>query len=207
VVCLVVVVFFFAFGHPRIGALFIVPFLFVAFFFRDPTRTIPSGEGLIVSPADGKVVLVEKVDQSPAGGPATKVSVFMSVFNVHINRSPAQGRIDRIDYRAGRFMAAWNDKASEENERNTFTLESPHGRIAFTQIAGLIARRIVCWKKEQDTVGRGEKVGMIMFGSRVDLYLPESIIPVVSVGARVFGGTTVVGRVGGVQGGDPEVRR
>ncbi len=156
---------------------------------------MPDGRDLVVSPADGKVIAIGKVNESPMGSPATKISIFLNIFNVHINRSPVPGLIERIDYKAGRFFVASDARASDQNERNTFVIDSPHGKIAFSQVAGIIARRIVCWKKEKDTVATGEKVGMIMFGSRVDLYLPDAIVPAVQVGDKVAGGTSIIGRV------------
>lgn len=182
------------FGHWRWSLAFLVPMLFVGYFFRDPKRTIPTGEDLIVSPADGKVIGVGQVEESPQGGRATKISIFLNIFNVHINRSPVAGRIERIEYRSGRFLAAFKEAASEQNERNTFIIDAPRGRLAFSQVAGLIARRIVCWKKESDSVATGDKVGMIMFGSRVDLYLPPAAAAMVKVGDLVKGGESVVGR-------------
>lgn len=169
--------------------------LFVAFFFRDPERRPPAIDGVIVSPADGKVIAIGPCDQSPTGERSTKVSIFLSVFDVHINRAPAPGRIERIEYRKGKFFAAFRDDASEQNERNTFVLDSPRGKVAFSQVAGLIARRIVCWKRAEDPVALGERVGMIMFGSRVDLYLPPTIRVRVAVGDRVKGGESVIGEV------------
>lgn len=194
VVCAVVVLAFFATGHPRIASVFILPGLFVAYFFRDPVRHPPAGDDIVVSAADGKVVSIEPDQKGPTGGPVTKLSIFLNVFDVHINRAPASGKIERIEYRKGRFLAAFKDEASDENERNTFVVSTRHGTIAFSQVAGLIARRIVCWKKEADQIVLGERVGMIMFGSRVDMYLPAGIEPQVKVGERVRGGETVVGR-------------
>src|SRR5215467_15624497 len=128
---------------------------FVAFFFRNPHREIPSDPRVIVSPADGRVVKVERV------GNVTKLSIFLSIFNVHVNRSPIAGRIEAIDYKRGKFKAAFNHKASVENERNTIMVSQGNIKLVFTQIAGLIARRIVCWKKVGDTVGKGELIGLI----------------------------------------------
>ena len=195
IVCVLVGTLFFATGHPRVAGFFIIPFLFIAFFFRDPVRLPPTGGDLIVSPADGKVIAIENVDQSPIGDKATKISIFLSIFNVHINRAPVPGKIERIEYKPGHFFVASNARASEQNERNTFFIDSPHGKIAFSQVAGIIARRIVCWKKEKDSVTIGEKVGMIMFGSRVDLFLPEAVVPAVRIGDSVAGGTSIIGRV------------
>ncbi|MBI2840849.1 MAG: phosphatidylserine decarboxylase family protein [Acidobacteria bacterium] len=195
VASLLVAGFFFATAHPRVGAAFLIPTLFIAYFFRDPDRHPPEGEGLLLSPADGKVIGIENVGTSPTGASALKVSIFLSVFDVHINRAPVAGRIDRIDYQKGRFLIASDDDASAQNERNTFVLDTRHGRIAFSQVAGMIARRIVCWKKPADAVVQGEKVGMIRFGSRVDLYVPPAAKLDVRIGDRVKGGETIIGRV------------
>jgi phosphatidylserine decarboxylase len=162
-------------------------FAFVAFFFRNPTRTIPGDPGAIVSPADGKVVRVERV------GNVTRMSIFLSLFNVHVNRSPIAGRIEAVDYRPGKFLVAFNDKASTDNERNIVMVSNGRITIVFTQIAGIVARRIVFWKKAGDTVAKGELVGLIRFGSRVDVLFPAGTEATVSVGDRVKGGSTRIG--------------
>ena len=162
-------------------------FAFVAFFFRNPTRTIPGDPGAIVSPADGKVVRVERV------GNVTRMSIFLSLFNVHVNRSPIAGRIEAVDYRPGKFLVAFNDKASTDNERNIVMVSDGRITIVFTQIAGIVARRIVFWKKAGDTVAKGELVGLIRFGSRVDVLFPAGTEATVSVGDRVKGGSTRIG--------------
>ena len=162
-------------------------FAFVAFFFRNPTRTIPGDPGTIVSPADGKVVRVERV------GNVTRMSIFLSLFNVHVNRSPIAGRIEAVDYRPGKFLVAFNDKASSDNERNIVMVSDGRITIVFTQIAGIVARRIVFWKKAGDTVAKGELVGLIRFGSRVDVLFPAGTEATVSVGDRVKGGSTRIG--------------
>ncbi|MFI5223699.1 MAG: phosphatidylserine decarboxylase family protein [Nitrospirales bacterium] len=162
-------------------------FAFVAFFFRNPTRTIPGDPGTIVSPADGKVVRVERV------GNVTRMSIFLSLFNVHVNRSPIAGRIEAVDYRPGKFLVAFNDKASTDNERNIVMVSDGRITIVFTQIAGIVARRIVFWKKAGDTVAKGELVGLIRFGSRVDVLFPAGTEATVSVGDRVKGGSTRIG--------------
>jgi phosphatidylserine decarboxylase len=160
---------------------------FVAFFFRDPYRQIPSGAGIIVSPADGRVVRIQKE------GETTRVSIFLSIFNVHVNRSPIEGAITKIRYRKGKYRAAFNDLASAENEQNLLIIQGDGIRIECTQIAGLVARRIVCWKKVGDTLGRGEKFGLIRFGSRTDLLLPTGVELQVQVGDRVSGGSSQIG--------------
>ena len=162
-------------------------FAFVAFFFRNPTRTIPGDPGTIVSPADGKVVRVERV------GNVTRMSIFLSLFNVHVNRSPIAGRIEAVDYRPGKFLVAFNDKASSDNERNIVMVSDGRITIVFMQIAGIVARRIVFWKKAGDTVTKGELVGLIRFGSRVDVLFPAGTEATVSVGDRVKGGSTRIG--------------
>jgi len=162
-------------------------FAFVAFYFRNPTRTIPVDPGTIVSPADGKVVRLERV------GNVTRMSIFLSLFNVHVNRSPIAGRIEAVDYRPGKFLVAFNDKASTDNERNIVMVSDGRITIVFTQIAGIVARRIVFWKKAGDTVAKGELVGLIRFGSRVDVLFPAGTEATVSVGDRVKGGSTRIG--------------
>jgi phosphatidylserine decarboxylase len=162
-------------------------FVFVAFFFRNPPRTIPDDARVIVSPADGRVVRVERV------GNVTRLSIFLSLFNVHVNRSPIAGRIETIDYRPGKFLAAFKHEASTENERNIVMVSNGPIRIVFTQIAGVVARRIVFWKKVGDIVGKGELVGLIRFGSRVDVLFPAGTEATVEVGARVKGGSTPLG--------------
>src|SRR5437762_2718646 len=162
---------------------------FVAFFFRNPKRKIPADPCVIVSPADGRVVKVEHV------GNVTKLSIFLSIFDVHVNRSPIGGRIEAIDYKSGKFKAAFNHAASVENERNIIMVSQGDLKLVFTQIAGIVARRIVCWKKVGDTVGRGELIGLIRFGSRVDVLFPAGTNVTVSKGARVRGGSTIIGRI------------
>src|SRR6267378_3754742 len=160
---------------------------FVAFFFRNPKREIPQDPRVIVSPADGRVVRIEQV------GSVTKLSIFLSIFDVHVNRSPISGRIEAIDYKRGKFKPAFNHDASVENERNTIMVSHGNLRLVFTQIAGIIARRIVCWKKVGDTVAKGELIGLIRFGSRVDVLFPAGTDVTVNEGARVHGGSTSIG--------------
>jgi len=167
--------------------------LFCAFFFRDPERVIPPGEALVVSPADGKVVKVGPAPEGSAAGPgAQQISIFLSVFDVHVNRSPIRGRIERVEYHKGKFMAAWDDKASLDNEQNAVTVERGGTRVVFKQIAGLIARRIVFKKRPGDAVLRGERVGLIRFGSRTDVLLPAAAKLRVREGDRVQGGSSVI---------------
>jgi phosphatidylserine decarboxylase len=162
---------------------------FVAFFFRNPKREIPSDPRVIVSPADGRVVKVERV------GNVTKLSIFLSIFDVHVNRSPIAGRIEAIDYKSGKFKAAFNHAASVENERNVIMVSQGNLKLVFTQIAGLVARRIVCWKKVGDTVAKGEPIGLIRFGSRVDVLFPAGTEATVERGMRVRGGSSAIGIV------------
>ena len=160
---------------------------FVAFFFRNPKREIPSDPHVIVSPADGRVVKVERV------GKVTKLSIFLSIFDVHVNRSPMAGRIETIDYKRGKFRPAFNHAASVENERNLVMVAQGDLKLVFTQIAGIIARRIVCWKKVGDTVAKGEIIGLIRFGSRVDVLFPAGTEATVEPGMRVRGGSSAIG--------------
>jgi len=177
----------------RAGSVLVLLALFVTAFFRDPAREIPQGPGLVVSPADGKVVLIVPAPKDhPAGEGATQVSIFLSVFDVHINRAPIAGVITDVAYNKGEFLPAFDDKASLRNEQNRAFIEGPEGRVGFTQIAGLIARRIVFRKKVGDTVARGEQVGLIRFGSRTDVFLPRGTVLRVKVGDRVSGGSSVI---------------
>ena len=177
----------------------------VATFFRDPVRTTPQGEGLIVAPADGLVTMIQRVPipreltGELGDAPLVRVSIFMSVFDVHINRTPIAGTIRQVVYISGKFLNADLDKASDENERQHFVVEGRDGRrIGFTQIAGLVARRILGFVKPGDMVATGQRVGLIRFGSRVDVYLPDDCAPQVTLGQRSIAGETVIGRVGGV---------
>ena len=164
---------------------------FVAYFFRDPERVPPSGDDLILSPADGKIVVIE-----PLGDREVLVSIFLSIFDVHVNRAPIAGTVTAVDYREGRFMIATDKRASVENEQNVVTMENGMVRVVFKQIAGLIARRIVFWKRVGNELARGERVGLIKFGSRVDVIMPKNVELHVQVGDHVVGGLSVLGRVG-----------
>ena len=187
-----------------IGWLLIGLTIWVAAFFRDPVRTTPQDPKLIVAPADGLVTMITRVGppaelaaDGALSGEFTRVSIFMSVFDVHINRSPIAGRIRKIAYVAGKFLNADLDKASEDNERQHFLVERDDGvKIGFTQIAGLVARRIMSFVKEGDTVGAGERIGLIRFGSRVDVYLPAGTGAQVLLGQRTIAGETVLGTLG-----------
>ena len=170
------------------------------YFFRDPKRSVPLTPGLVVSPADGVVSLIERAvpPQELGLGPAalTRVSVFMSVFNCHVNRLPAEGRITAVAYRPGKFLNASLDKASVDNERNALAIELVDGRqIAVVQIAGLVARRILCWAKPGQEMRRGERFGLIRFGSRLDVYLPDGVEPQVALGQTMIAGETVLARL------------
>ena len=178
-------------------------------FFRDPQRSVPQSSNLVIAPADGLITLIQKVPPPPelrhadgAGpgmgeGPLTRVSIFMSVFDVHINRAPVAGTIRRVVYIPGKFLNADLDKASEDNERQHFMIERSDGvRIGFTQIAGLVARRIVPFVKPGDIVAAGQRVGLIRFGSRVDVYLPEGTEPRVLLGQKTVAGETVLAEIG-----------
>ncbi|MHA6685267.1 phosphatidylserine decarboxylase [Mesorhizobium sp. A556] len=179
------------------------------YFFRDPERVTPLDDRLVVSPADGVVSAV-----GPAVPPRelglgtaemTRISVFMNVFSCHVNRAPVRGRIARIEHRPGKFLNAELDKASAENERNGLVLESPNGTVAAVQIAGLVARRIVCWAQAGGTLAVGERFGLIRFGSRVDVFLPQTATPRVAVGQTAVAGETVIAEFGGA-GASPLVR-
>jgi phosphatidylserine decarboxylase len=174
------------------GAVLIFLALFVLFFFRDPERTPPADQDTIVSPADGRIM--EVVEESRDGKPGQRISVFLSIFDVHVNRSPVAGRITSIEYRTGKFYAAMRGRASAENEQNSFYVQSERGEVVFKQIAGWIARRIVVWKAAGDSVVRGERVGMIRFGSRMDIWLPEGVEIAIRPGQHVAGGTSVLAR-------------
>jgi len=165
-------------------------------FFRDPDRVIPAEKGLVVSPADGKVVAAGVVKNSPfLNGECLKISIFMSVFNVHVNRVPYNGRVKEIDYYPGKFFSANLDKASQQNEHNAVSIEMENGKpLCVVQIAGLIARRIICHAKPGDQVLRGQRFGLICFGSRLDVYLPSDLKLKLAVGDTVKAGTSILGQ-------------
>ena len=172
--------------------------LFIIFFFRDPPRRSQVSDKTVLTPADGTILRVQHFedDENPLGEPTIKISVFMSVFNVHVNRIPIMGKISEIVYHSGKFFSAHLDKASEKNEKNLITLQTGDGRkIVFVQIAGLIARRIVCWIKEGDHVRTGQRFGLIRFGSRLDIYLPKDTRVTVQPRDKVKAGETVLGHL------------
>src|SRR5579864_1618029 len=166
--------------------------LFVFSFFRDPNRVIPVEPGAIVSPGDGRVVVV--TDEEDAGQPGKRISIFLAVWNVHVNRAPAAGVITKLEYRPGKFLAAMRERASVENEQNVFTLSTDAGEMVFKQIAGLIARRVVSWKKQGERVARGERIGLVRFGSRADIWMPRDAEIAVKPGDHVKGGSSVIAR-------------
>ena len=196
---------FFFIGLEFLGWIFVVISLWIAYFFRDPARVTPIREGLIVSPADGRISQIEEMVPPPELdlGPdkALRISVFMNVFDVHVNRSPVEARIARIAYVPGKFLNAELDKASLHNERQAFTLEMPGGqRIGMVQIAGLVARRIVKFTHEGEKVLPGQRVGLIRFGSRVDVYLPQGTKAQVAVGQRALAGETILADLQSAEG-------
>jgi phosphatidylserine decarboxylase len=191
---------------PPLGWLGTVATLWCAYFFRDPQRVTPMREGLVVAPADGCVSQIVNTVPPPElelGARALpRISIFMSVFDCHVNRSPVSGRIVRVAYQPGKFLSADLDKASEENERNAFVIVTPSGqRYAMIQIAGLVARRIVTFAREGEPVAAGQRVGMIRFGSRVDLYLPEGTRPLIAQGQSAIAGETVMADLNARDGG------
>jgi len=170
--------------------------LWCGYFFRDPPRVTPIREGIVVAPADGRVSLIANAvpltELALGERPLPRVSIFMSVFDCHVNRSPSAGKIERIVYQHGAFVNADLDKASENNERNSIVIATANGRIGVVQIAGLIARRIVCFVREGATLGAGERIGMIRFGSRVDVYLPSGVRATVAEGQTAIAGETIL---------------
>ncbi len=190
---------------PPLGWLGTVLTAWCAYFFRDPVRVTPIAEGVVVAPADGRISLVVNAVPPPelalGDRPLPRVSIFMSVFDCHVNRSPVSGRIERIVYTPGKFLNADLDKASEDNERNALVIVAGAGRFGVVQIAELVARRIVGWVREGQEMGAGERIGMIRFGSRVDVYLPSGSAPLVSVGQTAIAGETVIADLGTIGSG------
>jgi len=167
--------------------------LFLMFFFRDPERQVPTAPGLMVSPADGRVVEVRETERE--GRPCQRVSIFLSPLNVHVNRSPVAGQIREVQYAPGRFYAAWKEQASIENERNTITMDTEGGPVICKQIAGVLARRVVCWKKSGENVLRGERIGLMKFSSRMDVIMDPAWELTVKAGDRVVGGVSILARL------------
>ena len=181
---------FFGYWPISLGLLAVAGFM--AFFFRDPRRTIPTEPGIVVAPADGRVTVVKRADGQNA---ESLVSIFLSPLDVHINRSPIGGEITEIAYQSGKFLMATNARARLLNEQNTLTIRGSELTVKCTQIAGILARRIVCWKREGERVECGERFGMIKFGSRTDVVMPSSVEIVVEEGMHVRGGVTIIGRI------------
>ena len=191
-IILFLLVIFFYFIYKPLFLIFLILLIFTFYFFRDPERVVPLGDDILVSPADG---LITNITEHKEGKKSyTKVSIFLSVFNVHIQRLPLSGQITKIDYIEGKFINATLDKASEENERLRLTLKSGSNVIYITQIAGLIARRIICYLKTNERVNQGERYGIIKFGSRVDIEFPNSYNLMVSIGQQCIGGETIIAR-------------
>jgi phosphatidylserine decarboxylase len=184
-------------GFRGLSVLLLVLTLFVVWFFRNPQRKTPEKEGLVISPADGRVLRIEEaISDDQPGRTLRKISIFMNVFNVHVNRLPCSGKVEFIHYHEGKFLSANLDKASKLNERNTVMLRTADGtEIMTVQIAGLIARRIVCWLKEGMQVQRGERFGLIRFGSRVEVFMPLGSTILVKVGDKVRAGETPIGEL------------
>jgi phosphatidylserine decarboxylase len=185
----------FAFRFPGSGTIVLLLAAFIVYFFRDPEREIPRGERLILSPADGKVVTIKPFPdwKGPFGEPLTRISIFLSVFDVHVNRAPLTALAQEVSHTPGRFLAAWGEEASQENEQTLIRFATPDGDVWVKLIAGLIARRIVCRVKPGQKVSAGERIGLIRFGSRVDCILPTSAVLRVRRGQMVKGGSTVLG--------------
>jgi phosphatidylserine decarboxylase len=176
------------------AAIFFLLAVFVAFFFRNPDRVIPSEKDVIVAPADGVVKIVAPVSAANQEE-GRLISIFLSVFDVHVNRSPIAGKIISVEYQQGKFLNAMNNRSSTDNEQNVVTVENGSVRVVFKQIAGVIARRIVFWPKAGDSLERGERVGLIRFGSRTDVIVPQNVEVLVRPGDRVKGGETLIGRI------------
>ena len=191
-IILFLLVIFFYFIYKPLFLIFLILLIFTFYFFRDPERVVPLGDDILVSPADGLITNISEYKEGKKS--YTKVSIFLSVFNVHIQRLPVSGQITKIDYIECKFINATLDKASEENERLRLTLKSGSNVIYITQIAGLIARRIICYLKTNERVNQGERYGIIKFGSRVDIEFPNSYNLMVSIGQQCIGGETIIAR-------------
>ena len=191
-IILFLLVIFFYFIYKPLFLIFLILLIFTFYFFRDPERVVPLGDDILVSPADGLITNISEYKEGKKS--YTKVSIFLSVFNVHIQRLPLSGQITKIDYIEGKFINATLDKASEENERLRLTLKSGSNVIYITQIAGLIARRIICYLKTNERVNQGDRYGIIKFGSRVDIEFPNTYNLMVNIGQQCIGGETIIAR-------------
>jgi phosphatidylserine decarboxylase len=190
----IITVLVYIFGKPWIAVLTLIITLFMVLFFRDPERTTPGDKGVFVSPADGKVILIKDVyEKDYLKSDSKKISIFMSIFDVHVNRAPCDGTVNLVQHFPGQFLAAHKDAASIKNENTIMVLEGNDGRILVRQVAGLLARRIVCKVKAGDVLRCGERYGMIKFGSRLDVYLPKDAEIKVTLGDKVKAGETVLG--------------
>ena len=181
------------FGFWYVAVVFLLLALFMVYFFRDPQRVPPSDSDVIVSPADGRVTRIDQLTNDEKS--STLISIFLSPFDVHINRSPIAGKVADVSYVPGKFLMATNEKASLVNEQNILTIEGEKVTLVCKQIAGLLARRVVCWKQKGDNLDLGERFGLIKFSSRTDVLLPSNVTVTVSEGERVKGGTSVIGRI------------
>jgi len=179
-------------SRPWLGGAFLFLAAFVLYFFRDPERVAPADPAAVVSPADGRVM--EIVEEPMGSQPGRRISIFLAIWDVHVNRAPMAGRIQKVEYRPGRFYAAMRSRASTENEQNVVRLSTARGEMMFRQIAGWVARRVLLWKSEGDAVERGERVGMIRFGSRMDVWLPMEAEILVRPGQHVTAGTSILAR-------------
>lgn len=185
---------------PWASAILFLLFLFMLWFFRDPERTVPSGKNLFVAPADGRVILVrDAVETEFLGKEMKEISIFMSPLNVHVNRAPCEGRVKLVKHFTGKFLAAYREEASLKNEHISLVMETVHGDILVRQVAGFVARRAVCRKKEGDVLGRGERYGIIKFSSRLDIYLPKDAQIRVTIGETVRAGETILGTADDIQ--------
>ncbi len=191
-IILFLLVIFFYFIYKPLFLVFLILLIFTFYFFRDPERVVPLGDDILVSPADGLITNISEYKEGKKS--YTKVSIFLSVFNVHIQRLPVSGQITKIDYIEGKFINATLDKASDDNERLRLTLKSGSNIIYITQIAGLIARRIICYLKTNERINQGDRYGIIKFGSRVDIEFPNSYNLMVSIGQQCIGGETIIAR-------------
>lgn len=177
------------------AGLFTVLTLFSVWFFRDPDQPTPGDPGLVIAPGQGKVIEIREVEEpSFMGGACRRITIFLSVFDVHVQRAPLAGTVEHREYRPGKYMVAWKEKASQDNEQASLGITTPHGRVLVRQIAGLIARRIVTYPKEGDQVERGDRIGLIRFGSRVDLFMPLDWQVTCAIGDKAIAGLTVLAK-------------